>query len=105
MARFLGRFNYVLENKCGKTNLVADALNRKGELATITQAQGEILNLICEGMENYPLARNLVNMAKEGKTKRFWEDDEFLYTTRGRIYVSKWKNVGRSLIKECHNSL
>lgn len=32
---FLAEFDYVLEYKPGKPNLVADALSRKGELASI----------------------------------------------------------------------
>ncbi|XP_042980003.1 uncharacterized protein LOC122310191 [Carya illinoinensis] len=57
---FLAEFDFVLEYKPGKANLVADALSRKGELSAITQAQGELLDIIREGMEHDLLAKNLV---------------------------------------------
>ncbi|XP_042962490.1 uncharacterized protein LOC122296762 [Carya illinoinensis] len=57
---FLAEFDFVLEYKLGKANLIADALSRKGELSAITQAQGELLDIIREGMEHDLLAKNLV---------------------------------------------
>ncbi|KAL5835882.1 hypothetical protein ACOSQ3_015434 [Xanthoceras sorbifolium] len=44
---FLAEFDYALEYKPGKANVVADALSRKAELATMRSApQGEVINLI-----------------------------------------------------------
>lgn len=64
-------FDYDLEHKLGKSNLIVVALSRKGKLAIITHSQWETLDLIYEGMEHDLLAKNLVNMTKEGKTKKF----------------------------------
>lgn len=86
---FLVEFDYVMEYKPGKANLVADALSKKVELATIVKINGELLTLVKEGMEHGNLAKNLVTMAKEGKTKRFWEEDGILYTRGRRVYVPK----------------
>ncbi|XP_042950419.1 uncharacterized mitochondrial protein AtMg00860-like [Carya illinoinensis] len=63
-------------------NLVADALSRKSEISAITQVQGELLDIIREGMEHNSLAKNLVNIVKEEKTKRFWVEDGLLCTIR-----------------------
>ncbi|KAI3446915.1 hypothetical protein Pfo_003580 [Paulownia fortunei] len=70
-------FDYMLEYKPGKANVVADALSRKVELA----AQD-------------PLAKELKKLAVEGKTKQFWVEDGLLYTKGRRLY----------LIKECHDT-
>lgn len=75
---FLAEFDYDLEYKPGKTNLVADALSRKAELASITQLHGELLDMIKEGMSHDPFAKQLITMAEEGKTKRFWVEDGLL---------------------------
>jgi len=47
---FLAEFDYALEYKPGKGNVVADALNRKAELVAITSASWDIHEAIKEGM-------------------------------------------------------
>ncbi|KAI5671867.1 hypothetical protein M9H77_12231 [Catharanthus roseus] len=61
---FLAEFDYSLEYKPGKANVVADALSRKVELASI----------------------------------------RMVYTKGNRLFVPKWGNLRRELIKECHDS-
>ncbi|KAL5815082.1 hypothetical protein ACOSQ3_025877 [Xanthoceras sorbifolium] len=98
-------FDYTLEYKPGKANLVADALSRKAELATMRSApQGEVVNLIKEGLQHDSLGKSLVGLANDGKTKRFWVQDDLLYTVGNRLYVSKFENLRKNLIKECHNT-
>ena len=101
---FLAEFDYVLEYKPGKANLVADALSRKAELAAMSRIQGELLTLIKEGTEHDPLAKQLVSLVQQGKSKRFWVEDGLLYTKGRRVYVPKWGNLRRNLIKECHDT-
>ena len=36
--------------------------------------------------------------------RRFWVEDGLLYTKGKRLYVPKWGNIRRNLIKECHDS-
>ncbi|KZV49681.1 hypothetical protein F511_16615 [Dorcoceras hygrometricum] len=59
---FLAEFDYTLEYKPGKANVVADALSRKSELAALSLAKGEIKGRIKEGLEHDPMARELVNI-------------------------------------------
>ncbi|KAI3465831.1 hypothetical protein Pfo_022494 [Paulownia fortunei] len=66
---FLAKFDYTLEYKLGKANVVADALIQKAELAAVSLAKEEITDLIKQGLEQDPLARELKNLAVEGKTK------------------------------------
>ena len=81
---FLAEFDYMLEYKPGSANHVADALNRKVELASMTsQPQGGIMDLLREGLQHDLVAKSLSALAHEGKTKRFWVEDGLLYT-KGR---------------------
>ncbi|KAE8708553.1 Detected protein of unknown function [Hibiscus syriacus] len=101
---FLAEFDYTLKYKPGKANVVADALSRKAELAAISLAKGTMLERIKEGLEQDPMARELVRLASDGKTQRFWVEDGLLYTKGRRIYVPKWDNLRRDLVKECHDT-
>ena len=102
---FLAEFDYTLEYKPGSVNHVADALSRKAELASMTsQPQGDIMDLLREGLQHDPMAKSLIALAHEGKTKRFWVEDGLLYTKGRRLYVPKWGNIRRNLIKECHDT-
>ncbi|KAG8377434.1 hypothetical protein BUALT_Bualt08G0032500 [Buddleja alternifolia] len=80
---FLAEFDYVLEYKPGKANVVADALSRKAELAAISLAKGNVHEKIKEGLEHDPMAKELMRLAKEGKTRQFWVEDGLLYA-KGR---------------------
>ena len=84
---------------------MADALCRKAELASKTsQPQGDIMDLLREGLQHDPVAKSLIALAHKGKTKRFWVEDGLLYTKGRRLYVPKWGNIRRNLIKECHDT-
>ncbi|KAJ0037276.1 hypothetical protein Pint_23118 [Pistacia integerrima] len=102
---FLAEFDYVLEYKPGKTNVVADALSRKAELASITQVTSALADRIKQGLQHEPLARNIIALVEEGKTRRFWLTDGLLYTKGNRLYIPRWDNLRKELIKECHDSL
>nr|GFC60058.1 hypothetical protein CTI12_AA187700 [Tanacetum cinerariifolium] len=54
---FLAEFDYQLEYKSGKANVVADALSRKAEFAAITQGQFFLQDQIKEGLEHDPWPR------------------------------------------------
>ena len=100
---FLAEFDYTLEYKLGSANHVADALSRKAELASMTsQPQRDIMDLLREGLQHDPMAKNLIALAHEEKTKQFWVEDGLLYTKGRRLYVPKW--VRRNMIKECHDT-
>ena len=102
---FLAEFDYSLEYKPGIANHVADTLSGKAELASMTsQPQGNIMDLLREGLQHDPVAKSLIVLAHKGKTKRFWVEDGLLYTKGRRLYVPKWGNIRRNLIKECHNT-
>ncbi|KZV41926.1 hypothetical protein F511_30203 [Dorcoceras hygrometricum] len=101
---FLAEFDYTLEYKPGKANVVSDALSRKAKLAALSLAKGEIKGRIKEGLEHDPMDRELVNLCTQGKTKQFWVEDGLLYTEGWRLFVPKWNNLRRDLIRECHDT-
>ena len=100
---FLAEFDYVMEYKPGRANLVADALSRKGELADISRPQSNLRDRIqwaptrhtcpnyhptCQGgQEPSILGRRWLN-PHNGK----------------RIYVPSYDNLKREVKKECHDS-
>ena len=62
------------------------------------------MDLLIEGLQHDPVANSLMALAHEGKTKRFWVEDDLLYTKGRRLYVLKWGNIRRNMIKECHET-
>ncbi|KAF2281630.1 hypothetical protein GH714_043934 [Hevea brasiliensis] len=50
-------------------------------------------------------AKNLLGLAKEGKTRRFWEQDGLIYTIGSRLFIPRWGNLRKELLKECHDSM
>ncbi|KAI5648407.1 hypothetical protein M9H77_34412 [Catharanthus roseus] len=97
-------FDYSLEYKPGKTNVVADALSRKVEVASISRVDSPLLKRIKDGLQQDSLAKNLIVLVMAGKTRHFWLEEGMLYTKGNRLFVPKWGNLRRELIKECHDS-
>nr|XP_016483424.1 PREDICTED: uncharacterized protein LOC107804107 [Nicotiana tabacum] len=74
-----------------KANVVADALSRKTILANmVSSASSGIIKTIKEVK---------AKLSAFGK-----EEDGLLYTTGKRVYVPKWANLRRTLLKEGHDS-
>ena len=74
------------------------------EFAAISQPDGSLLERIREGLSHDPTAKNLFELAKEGKTRRFWLDGELLYTHGHRLYVPHYGKLRKEVMKECHDS-
>ncbi|KAL1194881.1 hypothetical protein V5N11_020005 [Cardamine amara subsp. amara] len=60
---FLAEFDFTLEYKPGIGNVVADALCRKAELSSISQAESTFLNHVREGLDHDPTAKASVKLA------------------------------------------
>ncbi|KAJ4728107.1 Retrotransposon protein, putative, Ty3-gypsy subclass [Melia azedarach] len=101
---FLAEFDYVMEYKPGRANVVADALSRKAEFASMSRPECNILERVKEGLNHDAFAKSLMELAQEGKTRRFWTQDGVLYTIGNRLYIPKWGNLRHELMKECHDS-
>ena len=103
---FLAEFDYQLEYKPGKANVVADALSRKAELATLNMSQpkSDLVLRIKECLQQDPLANDLLEKVLEGKTMRFWQEEGILLTKGDRLFVPRWETLRKEVIKECHDS-
>ncbi|GKV41043.1 hypothetical protein SLEP1_g48622 [Rubroshorea leprosula] len=66
---FLAEFDYVMEYKPGRVNVVADALSRKAMFASISRPEGNILDRVKEGLAHDPFAKSLMELAREGLCK------------------------------------
>ena len=92
---------------------MADALSRKAELAAlkieeqtaVSRLRTDLRDQIRKGLERDPLAKTLIQLVEEGKTRRFWIDDGLLVTKRNRLYVPRSGDLRKGLIKECHDTL
>ena len=67
--------------------MVADALSRKIELASISSVRSEFQSAIKDGMQRDPEAKKIMQLAAQGQSNRFWVKDGFLLTTGRRIYL------------------
>ncbi|KAL9256840.1 Retrovirus-related Pol polyprotein from transposon 17.6-like protein [Drosera capensis] len=101
---FLSEFDFEFVYKPEKTNSVADALSRKATLAALSKPQNPLLERIKEGLEQDLMAKLLVQLVKEGKSRRFWLEGGVLYTKGKRVYLPKWGNLRKEIIRECHDN-
>ncbi|KAK2988587.1 hypothetical protein RJ640_011557 [Escallonia rubra] len=74
------------------------------KLSTTSKAKGEIIKLIKEGLQGDPLAKELLQLVKSGKTQGYRVKGGLLYTKDGRVYVPKWKDLRRMVIRESHDT-
>ncbi|KAK2989246.1 hypothetical protein RJ640_030998 [Escallonia rubra] len=80
------------------------ALHKVEKLVTTSKAKGETFKLIKEGLQRDPLAKELLQLVESGKTRRYGLKGGLLYTKDGRVYVPKWKDLRRKVIRECHDT-
>ena len=79
---FLAEFDYRLEYKPGKANIVVDTLSHKAELVTLSmsQSKSDLVTRIKEDHQQDPLVKDLLGKFLEGKTRRFWQEKGILLT-------------------------
>ena len=103
MTRLPTEFDYVLEYR--KDQLSSRCTKSKSEfVAMLSHPQSSLLDRIKEGLTHDPTAKNKMEYAKEGKTRRFWLEGDLLCTKGRRLYVPLFGNLRRELLQECHDS-
>ncbi|OMO92033.1 hypothetical protein CCACVL1_06931 [Corchorus capsularis] len=93
---FLAEFDFEFQYKLSKANMVADALSRKAALAAISHLEMDLTARIKEGLQYDPITQAIVEHAKEGKTRRFWLENDFIYTRGNRWTAALLADFGRS---------
>ncbi|KAE8692821.1 cytochrome P450 78A7-like [Hibiscus syriacus] len=101
---FLAEFDLSLEHKPGKVNSVADALSRRCDMEFVSLPTGQMRERIKEGLSHDPIAPSLIELDKEGKTRKFWLDGGLLYARGHRLYVPQFKGLRKEFMRECHDS-
>lgn len=93
---FLAEFDYTLEYRPGKVNVVADALSRQRNLAPM-QAQTSSPTIrplnerIKAGLTREKMAQGIMKQIETGHTRRFWMADGLLYTSKD--CTSQWATI------------
>ncbi|KAK2977560.1 hypothetical protein RJ640_007035 [Escallonia rubra] len=77
---------------------------KEEKLSPTSKAKGEIIKLIKEGLQRDPLAKELLQLVKSGKTQRYRVKGDLLYTKDGRMYVSKWRDLRKMVIRGSHDT-
>ncbi|KAK2985484.1 hypothetical protein RJ640_004335 [Escallonia rubra] len=77
---------------------------KEEKLSTTLKAKGEIIKLIKEGLQRDPLAKELLQLVKSGKTQRYRVKGDLLYTKDGRVYVPKWRDIRKIVIRGSHDT-
>ncbi|KAK2986197.1 hypothetical protein RJ640_012455 [Escallonia rubra] len=77
---------------------------KEEKLLTTSKAKGEIIKLIKEGLQRDPLAKELLQLVKSGKTQRYRVKGDLLYTKDGRVYVPKWRDLRKMVIRGSHDT-
>ncbi|KAL0303356.1 UNVERIFIED_CONTAM: Transposon Tf2-11 polyprotein [Sesamum radiatum] len=109
----LSEFHFVLEYRAGSSNLVADALSRRADLASLGSIAALASSTIATSIrdrERELLPRDsavqgLVHLVEQGKARQFWLEDGLLMTKGNHLYVPKGGDLRKSLISECHDTL
>ena len=84
MVGVVGEFDFKFEHKTGKSNQAADALSQKGEHAALcmlahihsSKIDGSMRDIIKEHLHKDPSAKAVVEIAKAGKTRQFWVEED-----------------------------
>ncbi|KAK2967472.1 hypothetical protein RJ640_000629 [Escallonia rubra] len=77
---------------------------KEEKLSTTSKAKGEIIKLIKEGLQRDPLAKELLQLVKSGKTQRYRVKGDLLYTKDGRVYVPKWRDLRKLVVRGSHDT-
>ncbi|KAE8734320.1 hypothetical protein F3Y22_tig00000773pilonHSYRG00160 [Hibiscus syriacus] len=101
---FLAEFDLSFEHKSGKVNFVADALSRRYNMELVSMPTGQMRERIKGGLSHDPMATSLIELATEGKTRKFWLEGGLLYARGHRLYVPQFEGLRKELMKECHDS-
>uniref|UniRef100_A0A803QP31 Uncharacterized protein n=1 Tax=Cannabis sativa TaxID=3483 RepID=A0A803QP31_CANSA len=87
----------LYDAKAGRLNQIVDAFSRKADLATLkvlvsmsTSRVGTLIKEhIKENLEKEPVTKNIMGLARKGKTTQFWVEDDLLWAKGGHLFILK----------------
>lgn len=104
-------FDFIIQYKGGKENVVADVLSRRDELdkegGRILAISGPIPNWtdsIKEEVNSFPDLKETVQWVCDGEALGPWEYRDGILFFKGRIYLSKNSALIKDIIEQFHNS-
>lgn len=110
LQKFLFECDIYLEYKVGKMNVVAYILKRKAEqplerMPPKFKWRALFLHIFKKRCGKMLQCNNRIFLTEAGKSQRFWLRDDFLITKGGCVFILKWGNLYRELLKKCHDTL
>ncbi|KAK2971376.1 hypothetical protein RJ640_030342 [Escallonia rubra] len=89
--------------KKGEATFLA-ALKMEDHVGDSTEPLPREIEEVLEGNKDVMPPEQLFKLAESGQTQRFWVEDGLLYTKGQRVYVPKWNNLRKTIIRECHDT-
>ncbi|KAA0065948.1 Retrotransposable element Tf2 [Cucumis melo var. makuwa] len=97
----------------GSSNQAADALSRKNEYVAMcmsahlqtSKIDESVSDVLREFLQKDPTAQNVMNLAKMGKTRQFWIEEDLLVTKGNQLYVPRVVDLRKKLLHEYHDTL
>lgn len=70
----------------------------------MSQLKFDLVQRIKEDLQQDLLVNDLLGKVLEGKTRRFWQDEDIFPTKGDLLFGPRWGNLQTEVIKECHDS-
>ena len=67
----LVEFDYIVEYKLARANLIADALSHKGRLTDVSRPQSNLQDRIKNGHQHDPLAQTITHLSRKARLEDF----------------------------------
>lgn len=108
---FLQDYDIDIKYQPGKTNVVADALSRRADLATISfiTLDADLVNTIKQGYDSDPNIPPIITSISNGSTEDFALDNGLLYRTSAnhprQLYIPDIPSLKQRILREHHDSV
>lgn len=108
---FLQDYNIDIKYQPGKTNVVADALSRRADLAAISfvTLDADLVSDIKQAYDSDPEAQVAIHQVHDGATSEFSIDNGLLYRTPTsqprQLYIPNTPSLKQRLLREHHDSV
>lgn len=106
LSKLLG-FDFVVEYRAGRENIVADALSRQtedvGNLAAISMPQLELFEDIRALVADSADLQELIRQIQQGESSNQWSVSNGLVYFKNRVYIPPSSSIATSILAALHN--